>query len=151
MREQLDLDFKEYVIPPAETYADTMRLYHGWSSPARDPDGELLPCAAYVADMDGVEEHIEAMQRCVAALYVHFGGTEDAPQEVTATTEDLRDVFQKWHDLDMFEVWSSEDECVALAERYLQGNGDDYKDFWKLVTLHGLEQGAPSTEPPEWW
>jgi len=150
MAEQLDIDFRDYVIAPAETYADTMRLHHGWSSPARGLDGELLPHASFVADTDGVYEHIEAMQRCAAALYRYFGGTEEA-KRLMVSDERLGNLFSTWHDLDNFWVWGSEEEVVGLAQRYLRGDGDDYKRFWGLVTLHGLDKDLPSTEPPEWW
>src|SRR3989344_2124150 len=76
MKEQIDLDFNAHIIPPAETFADTMRLHYGWSSPVRDEDGGLRPEFSFVADTDNVEEHISAMLGFVAGAYAHFRGGE---------------------------------------------------------------------------
>ena len=145
MTEQIDIHFRDHIIPPAETYEDTMRLFFGWSSAARGPDGELLPNHTFVADTDGTLAHTDAMRRCAAALYVHFGGTKEL-RVIEVSDEEVESQFSAWHDAGKFGVWGFEEPVIDLTQRYLRGAGDDYGRFWGVVALHALDRGLPSTE-----
>jgi hypothetical protein len=133
--DQLDIDFKEYIILPSETYADTMRLNFGWKSIVRDKDGRLIEGYSFIADTDGVDQHIRAMQRFAAATYVEFGGGE-TDQPISVSFDEVLDYVTDYKNQERFGVYAFEDEIATLAHRYLLGVGDAPEEFEEIVNLH---------------
>lgn len=128
--EQIDIDFREGIIPPARTFADTMRLHWGWSRPSRD----TLDRAPYLADTDNVDMHVEAMQRFAADTYGHFGGGE-GKLPFGASFEQTLDYVSDPENQDRFMVHGFEEEIASLAFRYLNGEGDDYAYFHNVQQM----------------
>lgn len=138
MAEQIDIHFQREVIPPAETFGDTMRLHYGWSSPVRDEDGRLKPNLPFVADIDGVEFQIEAMQAYAAATFCELGGGEgEQPFEVDYET--VLDFVRDADSQEYFGVWGFEEEIARLAFRYLSGEGDNYDAFHAMAHMHRVD------------
>jgi len=137
MREQIDVDFSAHIVPPAETFGDTMRLHYGWSSPVRDADGQIKPELSFVADTDNVDEHIEYMLRFAAGTYAHFGGGEGR-LPFPVPYEDVLAFVSDYDTQSEFSVYSFEEEIAGLAHRYLNGQGDDYDRFHALVDMYGF-------------
>lgn len=126
-RELLDIDFRDFVRPPASNFTNTLRLFYGWGAPSK----ESLDRAPFLANYDPTDEYVEQMLRYATSVYEHFGGGEGKLQfgisyeEVLAYVEDT-------DNKDQFMVYNFEEEIASIAHRYLTGEGEDYDLFHQI-------------------
>ncbi|MCW1908014.1 MAG: hypothetical protein KIH63_001595 [Candidatus Saccharibacteria bacterium] len=120
-----DLRFAGFVVPPSETFADTMRLEYGWTTPGP----EMQRAVPYLAVSDGAEAHIDAMQAFVTKTVEYFG--LDAQSQ--PTINEVQAYVADYDNQVGVGVYTFLDEVAMVAHRYLIGEGDDYRLLGELA------------------
>lgn len=128
--EQLDLCFAGFIVSPSETFADTMRLENGWTTPGPDQQDR----SPYLAPRDGVGGHIDAMQAFVTMTIHAFGFSQDPPSE-----EQVAEFVRNPDNKDAVGVYSFDDHIIQVAMRYLTGEGDCYRTLGVLANREGYD------------
>ena len=128
--EQLDLCFAGFIVPPSETFADTMRLEYGWTTPGPAQQDK----APYLAVTDGVKAHIDAMQAFVTMTVEHFGLSAEPPTEAQ-----VNEFVNDYDNQSAVGVFALTDHVAPVALKYLRGEGDCYRTLGNLANRDGFD------------
>ncbi len=128
--EMTDLRFAGFIVPPSETFADTMRLEFGWCTPGSEQQEK----APYLHVADGVEEHIDAMQAFVAMTVQYFGLNGVPPTE-----DKVREFVEDHENKCAVGVYTFPEEIINVSLRYLRGEGDNYRLLGELANRDNFE------------
>lgn len=109
--ENLDLDFRDEIIPPCADFADTLELIYGWNR-------------------EDAEADIEWSQLAMASIYRHFGGGDpEGTLPFPPTEQELWDyiVERERTGHPPYGLTGREEAIAGIVMRYLTGHGDDYQ------------------------